>query len=136
MRLLIDPPIDSRPADDELAMDEISAGNFADGLKALGDVRRLRMLYLLLTRGEMCVCEFVPALDLTQSNVSFHLKTLRQSGLIKSRKAGKWTYYSLNREGFDQFLTSFRQVFDLARWPEGPRSAVCEPAAYRRIKPG
>ena len=126
MRLLTSPPVDSGPADAQPALDEISAGSFADGFKALGDVHRLRILHLLLTWGEMCVCEFVPALDLRQSNISFHLKTLRQARLIKPRRVGKWAYYSLNRLAFEQFLGVFGRVFDLEKWPEKPRCAACD----------
>ena len=95
-----------------------SIGCLADGFKALADATRLHLMYLLMTRGEMCVCEFMPLLGLTQSNVSFHLKTLRHARFITSRKEGKWVYYSLNREAVEQFRTDFGSVFDLGKWPE------------------
>jgi ArsR family transcriptional regulator len=62
--------------------------------KALADATRLRILKLLDVR-EMCVCEVMIALDLTQSTASHHLKILENAGLVKSRKEGKWVYYSL-----------------------------------------
>jgi len=62
--------------------------------KALADTTRLRILKLLDVR-EMCVCEVMIALDLTQPTASHHLKILENAGLIKSRKEGKWVYYSL-----------------------------------------
>ncbi|HET6364457.1 MAG TPA: metalloregulator ArsR/SmtB family transcription factor [Nitrospirota bacterium] len=63
--------------------------------KALSDETRLRIIKLL-EQGELCVCDIVAALDIIQPKASFHLGALRASGLIKDRKQGKWTHYSLN----------------------------------------
>lgn len=62
--------------------------------KALADVTRLRILGLLEVR-EMCVCEIMVALDLTQPTASYHLGLLENVGLVKDRKEGKWVFYSL-----------------------------------------
>jgi len=62
--------------------------------KALADTNRLRILKLLDVR-EMCVCEIMIALDLTQPTASYHLKIMENVGLLKSRKEGKWVYYSI-----------------------------------------
>ena len=62
--------------------------------KALADVTRLRILGLLEVR-EMCVCEIMIALDLTQPTASYHLGLLENVGLVKDRKEGKWVFYSL-----------------------------------------
>src|SRR5512143_2292569 len=63
--------------------------------KALSDETRLRIIKLL-ERGELCVCDIVAALDMVQPKVSFHLGTLKEAGLIKDRKQGKWNHYSLS----------------------------------------
>jgi ArsR family transcriptional regulator len=63
--------------------------------KALADETRLRMLSLLATR-EMCVCEVMVALDLTQSTASHHLGILETVGLVRHRKMGKWVFYRLS----------------------------------------
>lgn len=63
--------------------------------KALADETRLRILKLL-ENGELCVCDITAALDMTQPNISFHLGILREAGLIKDRRAGRWTHYSLD----------------------------------------
>jgi ArsR family transcriptional regulator len=63
--------------------------------KALSDETRLRIIKLL-EQGELCVCDITAALDMVQPKVSFHLSTLKESGLIKDRKQGKWIHYSLN----------------------------------------
>jgi len=63
--------------------------------KALADETRLRILSLLNIR-EMCVCEIMVALDLTQPTASHHLGILENVGLVKDRKEGKWVFYSLS----------------------------------------
>jgi ArsR family transcriptional regulator len=66
--------------------------------KALADETRLRILRLLEVR-EMCVCEVMVALALTQPTASHHLGILENAGLAKDRKEGKWVFYSLADTG-------------------------------------
>ena len=61
--------------------------------KALADETRLRILKLLEVR-EMCVCEIMVALALTQPTASHHLGILENVGLVRGRKEGKWVFYS------------------------------------------
>jgi ArsR family transcriptional regulator, arsenate/arsenite/antimonite-responsive transcriptional repressor len=63
--------------------------------KALTDETRLRIIKLL-EQGELCVCDITAALDLVQPKVSFHLSTLKEAGLIKDRKQGRWIHYRLD----------------------------------------
>ena len=76
----------------------------ASVLRVLGDERRLRLLKLLLTKKELCVCEIVDALLLPQYEVSRHLAALRKVGLTADRKDGLWVYYyipeSVSQEPF------------------------------------
>ena len=69
--------------------------------RALSDENRLQIVDLL-RNGERCVCELQDALDLGQSLLSFHLKTLKDAGLVFDRREGRWAYYSLNPEAFAQ----------------------------------
>jgi len=62
--------------------------------KALADETRLRILGLLTVR-EMCVCEVMVALRLTQPTASHHLRILENVGLVRDRKEGKWVFYSV-----------------------------------------
>jgi ArsR family transcriptional regulator len=62
--------------------------------KALADETRLRILRLLEVR-EMCVCEVMVALDLTQPTASHHLGLLENAELVRDRKEGKWVFYSI-----------------------------------------
>jgi DNA-binding transcriptional ArsR family regulator len=64
---------------------------------ALGDKNRLNILQLLTFR-EMCVCELAAALNITQPNLTYHVKKLENIGLIRHDKRGKWVYYSLADE--------------------------------------
>jgi ArsR family transcriptional regulator len=69
--------------------------------RALSDENRLRIVELL-RGGEQCVCDLQSGLDLGQSLLSFHLKTLKDAGLVTDRREGRWAYYALNREAFAQ----------------------------------
>jgi DNA-binding transcriptional ArsR family regulator len=79
-------------ADKNLSLEKSEAQSKV--LKALADPIRLRILGLLSSR-EMCVCEVMVALDLTQPTASHHLRILENVGLVKDRKEGKWVFYSI-----------------------------------------
>ena len=87
--------------------------------KALSDETRLRIIKLL-AQGELCVCDITAALDLVQPKVSFHLSALKEAGLIRDRKQGKWIHYSLN----DKDL--FRRMLILSACERMQNSAVSE----------
>ena len=71
--------------------------------KALSDETRLRVLILLLER-ECCVCEVMQALIISQSRASRALNSLYNTGILKLRKEGRWSLYSIDREGMDEHL--------------------------------
>lgn len=64
--------------------------------KALSDETRLRILRTLARYGELCECNIVPSFGLSQPTISYHLKVLREAGLIQSRRQGQWVYHSLD----------------------------------------
>jgi len=66
-------------------------------LKALADPVRLKVIEAL-AGGERCVCELTGELGLAQSKLSFHLKVLKEAGLLESRQQGRWIYYRLRAE--------------------------------------
>ena len=68
---------------------------------ALSDPIRLNVVRLL-TDGERCVCELMEELDMAQSRLSWHLKTLADAGVITSRREGRWNYYSLNHDALNE----------------------------------
>lgn len=71
--------------------------------KALADVNRLKILKLL-KEGELCACEITVALSNSQSTVSHHLSVLKNAGLIKERKEGKWSYFRLSEGAVIEIL--------------------------------
>lgn len=76
---------------------------------ALSDPTRLDLINLL-AGGEQCVCDLTDALKTGQSRLSFHLKVLKKAGLIRDRRDGRWMYYSLNEEAFEEVEELIRRV--------------------------
>jgi ArsR family transcriptional regulator len=66
---------------------------------ALSDETRLAVLEMLQQR-ERCVCELQDELEAAQSRLSFHLRVLKEAGLVSDRKDGRWVHYSLNADTF------------------------------------
>ena len=65
--------------------------------KALSDEKRIRILKLLSAK-EMCVCELMIALNMSQPNLSHHMRLLENAGIIDCTKKGKWVYCSLSKK--------------------------------------
>lgn len=92
-RLCDDP--DERVADlQDLEPTEGEVAGQAAVFKALANEDRLRVLHAL-RECECCGCELQVVLDAPQSTVSTHLRKLKDAGLVRSRKKGKWTYYRI-----------------------------------------
>ena len=68
---------------------------------ALSDATRLQLVDML-RGGERCVCELTDALDASQSRLSFHLRILKEAGLVLDRREGRWIYYRLNQERVEE----------------------------------
>ncbi|MFH0900775.1 MAG: metalloregulator ArsR/SmtB family transcription factor [Pseudomonadota bacterium] len=87
--------------------------------KVLADEARLKMLWLLFNHRELCVCDFMAALEITQSKASRHLSTLRHADLVTDRKEGLWSYYAL-RPAEDAFVREHLDLLEagLARRPD------------------
>jgi len=78
--------------------------NLLQVYKALSDETRLRIIKLL-EHGELCVCDIVASLDIIQPKISFHLGVLKDAGLIRDRKQGKWVHYKIDDSDiFRRFL--------------------------------
>jgi ArsR family transcriptional regulator len=77
--------------------------------RALGDETRLRLIEQL-RGGEQCVCDLTDELETGQSRLSFHLKTLKDAGLVTDRREGRWVYYTLNAEVFDTLESILREL--------------------------
>jgi ArsR family transcriptional regulator len=84
--------------------------------QALADPTRLRILDQL-AHGEHCVCDLTDALEAGQSRLSFHLKTLKDAGLVMDRRDGRWIYYALSSDA----LAEPREIVGALGSPGGLR---------------
>ena len=89
--------------------------------KALADPLRLEVVQAL-GGGERCVCELSQGLGLAQSRLSFHLKVMREAGLIEAREQGRWVYYRLRPGALEQLRCWLN---DLACGCEAPATPCC-----------
>ena len=92
-------------------------------MKALAEEKRLRIL-MHLADGERCVCDLTDALDAGQSLLSFHLRTLRDAGLVTDRRDGRWVHYSISPDGLAE-LEAFLAVVRESAIASGSASASC-----------
>ncbi len=90
---------------------------------ALSDETRLEIVRLL-SHGERCVCELQAVLGAAQSRLSFHLRTLKDAGLVTDRREGRWVYYAVNREALDQ-ITAFAGAVKPGKHAGSCRIACC-----------
>ena len=77
--------------------------------KALCDENRIRILKLL-QNGEKCACVLLDDLHITQPTLSHHMKILCDSGIVVSRKEGKWMHYSISPEGSENAVSMLRKL--------------------------
>ena len=68
---------------------------------ALSDEIRLEVIDQL-RNGERCVCELTEALGIAQPRLSWHLRALKDAGILTDRKEGRWVYYALTRDTFEE----------------------------------
>jgi len=64
--------------------------------KSLAEETRLKSLLLMRSQGQLCVCDLMEALRLSQPKVSRHLAALRKNELVIDQRRGKWVYYQIN----------------------------------------
>jgi ArsR family transcriptional regulator len=81
--------------------DALDTARAARLFHALSDETRLGILDCLRTC-ERCVCELTDHLDAAQSRLSFHLRVLKDAGLVNDRREGRWMYYTVNAEALDE----------------------------------
>ena len=80
--------------------------------KALSDETRLRIVRTMAqSQCELCECNIVPLFGLSQSTISYHLKVLREAGLVESEKRGLWSYYRVNPR---VLMAAVKMLADLA----------------------
>ena len=77
--------------------------------KALSDINRLQILEMI-SCGEMCACDIIDGLNLSQSTISHHMKILQSAGLVRSEKRGKWMFYSISEEKADEICKTIKHL--------------------------
>lgn len=102
----------------------LPAGDLARVFHALSDPTRLAVLDLL-RGGERCVCDLTEVMETGQSRLSFHLKTLRDAGLVADRRAGRWVYYSLREDALAPALDALLSLRESVRRSVAPSAGDC-----------
>ncbi|MEO5509572.1 MAG: metalloregulator ArsR/SmtB family transcription factor [Longimicrobiales bacterium] len=105
-----------------LTQTNLDAARAAALFHALSDEIRLRVIGMLF-QGERCVCELMEDLDMAQSRLSWHLKTLSDAGVISARREGRWNYYSLNARTLEEARSLLDGIEALAR--RAPKLGGC-----------
>jgi ArsR family transcriptional regulator, arsenate/arsenite/antimonite-responsive transcriptional repressor len=90
------------------------AERLADLFHALSDPTRLRIL-AALKNGEQCVCNLTGLLVAQQSRLSFHMKTLKDAGLVTDRREGRWIHYSLVPEAVVEIRVALEDLEEAAK---------------------
>jgi ArsR family transcriptional regulator len=85
-----------------------SYSEFVPTFKALSDETRLKIIDML-SCGEMCACDILEKVNISQSTLSYHMKTLTDCGVINVTRDGSWMRYSLNNERLEM-IVSFMKV--------------------------
>lgn len=96
----------------------------ARAFRALGDEKRLRIVELLCG-GAQCVCDLAEEVGAKQPLLSFHLKSLREAGLVLASRRGKWIYYSLNDELLGELEAGLGRFAEVCREAAATAEAGC-----------
>ncbi|MGI6609766.1 MAG: ArsR/SmtB family transcription factor [Limnochordia bacterium] len=99
-------------------------------MKAASDGTRLRILKLLQGR-ELCVCQIMAVLDMSSSTVSTHLATLRQAGLVRDAREGRWVYYSWETQHRNPYAIPLLTL--LRSWLENDSQIEADNARLQQI---
>lgn len=95
-----------------------SHADYVPVIKAMSDETRLKIIDML-SCGEMCACDILAQLSISQSTLSYHMKILSDSGLVNAVRDGAWMRYTLNREKTEEFAAFFSRI------TESKRDCIC-----------
>ncbi|MGI9253820.1 MAG: ArsR/SmtB family transcription factor [Thermomicrobiales bacterium] len=110
------PAVLTAPNAEETALDQS-----LEMLKALSGGERLRIIATLL-KAETCVCD-LDGLGISTALLSYHLRKLREIGLVRTRRDAQWIYYSIDPEVWDGFAAPLATFFGMALPPEAAMGA-------------
>ena len=100
---------------------KVKKENISKLMVSFSDPFRLEIIDLMMD-GEVCVCDIMKLTNLSQSRISYHIKILKEAGLISDRQEGRWVYYSLNKESL---LLIKEWIFSLTDYSSN-RKRCCE----------
>lgn len=83
--------------------------SYAAFMKALSDETRLK-IFDMLAQGELCACKILEEFNITQPTLSYHMKSLCESGLVIGRKDGIWMKYSINIDNLERIKEMFENI--------------------------
>ncbi len=86
-----------------------SYAEYVSAFKAVSDETRLRIIDML-SCGEMCACDILEGLSISQSTLSYHMKILADSGLVNAERDGTWMRYTLNKKRIEAVLDFFTAI--------------------------
>lgn len=101
----------------------IVAGEFdrerlAANLKTLGDANRLRIIELLWDGEERCACKLLEELEISQPTLSHHMAALRDAGVVRARRDGRWMYYRIDHDVLDAIAALLGQSIAYRAWED------------------
>lgn len=103
----------------------VDVHQMAEHFKLLGDKSRLTIMALLNRREEICVCEFVEMLDMSQPSVSQHLRKLKAAGMVQEKRKGQWIYYSLHIDDMPHVQSIMKHLPDLKEKLKQINTNIC-----------
>lgn len=109
---------------------KMSFSEYVPVFKAISDESRLRIIDLLSSQ-KLCACDLLEQFSISQSTLSYHMKILSDSGLVKGEKEGSWVRYGLNQDRVNEVM-SF--LTDITREKEYDIQSVCEPGNMKIVK--
>jgi ArsR family transcriptional regulator len=101
---------------------------------ALSDGTRLRMIKLLEGAGEVCVCDIMEAMEISQTRASRNLNILRETGLVADRRDKRWIYYSINAETAENCCGDVLKV--IGKWLDDNEEIAMDRQRLRKITAG
>ncbi|MCL2600881.1 MAG: metalloregulator ArsR/SmtB family transcription factor [Treponema sp.] len=104
--------------------ESLASAENAGIFKACCDETRLRVLELL-RGGECCACELLDDVGVGQSTLSHHMKILVESGIVSARKDGKWTHYSIDRNGSAAAVRLLKKITTVSGVRDGNGNKGC-----------
>ena len=97
---------------------EFNRERLASNLKALGDPNRLRIVELLWAGDEQCACNLLAELEISQPTLSHHMAALRDAGIVRARKDGRWMHYRLDHDVLDAIAALLGQSIAYRAWED------------------